>query len=448
MKSQPLFRFVCGLAVVLPLAAHAAPSNIDVRRSPVVRIVQKVRPAVVNISALSIVQAPRRSLFDQLFSGMWGGGEQVQETQALGSGVIIKPSGYVLTNEHVVEGASQIHVTLVDGRELDATLVGSDIENDLALLRLKLPKGTTHLPFLKLVPRHDLMVGETLIAIGNPFGLQSTVTVGVVSALNRTVTSPRSGRTYTDFIQTDASINPGNSGGALVDITGSLAGINTAIIASAQGIGFAIPAARAYRVVEDLLHFGHVRPLWLGAILRSVATRESRAGLLDSGSRGILVRRVFPGSPAAKAGLHRGDLIVAINGRRASSPAQVRTAMASMAPGGVIHLTVLGSRGKVKLNVAPVMPPRDIGQQILRRYLGLVVGNGAQWVVVRRVIPGSPAAATGIEPGDLVLAVHGQRIGSVSDLDKVLRQAPDASSVLLVIGRGQYAYNLTFPLDE
>ncbi len=433
---------------MVPLAASATTSTINVRRSPVVRVVEKVRPAVVNISALSIVQAPRRSLFDQLFSDMWGDGEQVQETQALGSGVIIKPSGYVLTNEHVVEGASQIRVTLVDGRELEATLVGSDVENDLALLRLKLPKGTAHLPFLALQPRHDLMVGETVIAIGNPFGLQSTVTAGVVSALNRTVTSPRSRRTYTDFIQTDASINPGNSGGALVDITGELAGINTAIIASAQGIGFAIPASRAYRVVEDLLHFGHVRPLWLGAILRSVATRENTGGLFDNGSRGILVRRVFPGSPAARAGLHRGDLIVAVDGRRATSPAQIRTAMASLAPGGTIHLTVLGASGKIKIGVAPVMPPPDIGRRILRRYLGLIVGNGARWVVVRRVIPGSPAAKTGIEPGDLVLAVHGQQIGSVSDLDKVLRQAPDASSVLLVIGRGQYAYNLTFPLDE
>ncbi len=442
---------VCSAALVflaLAPAAAATPPASPARRSPVVEVVQKVRPAVVNISALSIVQAPRRTLFDQLFSDLWGDEQPVEEAQSLGSGVIISPSGFVLTNEHVVEGASQIRVTLVDGRELDASLVGSDVENDLALLRLKLPPGGAPLPHLALRARQDLMVGETVIAIGNPFGLQSTVTVGVISALNRTVTSPRSGRTYTDFIQTDASINPGNSGGALVDIAGGLAGINSAIIASAQGIGFAIPARRARRVVDDLLRFGHVRRLWLGAVLRSVAARGSRPGMLPSGSRGVLVRRVLPGSPAARAGLHRGDLIVAVDGRRASSPAQIRTAMASMTPGGRLRLTVLGAGGKTTVTAVVTQPPRDIGERIFRRYLGMEVGDGARWVVVRRVIPGSPAARTGIEPGDLILAVHGRRISSVADLDRIMAQDPDATSVLIVLGRGNYAYNLTFPLDE
>ena len=435
---------ISGLAAAA--TAWTGNEGLSVRRSPVVRVVQEVRPAVVNISALSLVQAPRRTLFDQLFPDIWGDNRPVQEAQALGSGVIISAKGYVLTNEHVVEGASQIRVTLVDGRELEAGLVGSDVENDLALLRLKPTGGTAALPFLHLRARHDLMVGETVIAIGNPFGLQSTVTTGVISALNRTVTSPRSRRTYSDFIQTDASINPGNSGGALVDITGDLVGINTAIIAAAQGIGFAIPATRARRVVDDLLQFGHVRPLWLGAILRGVAA--SGEGLVPQGGRGVLVRRVLPGSPAARAGLHRGDLILRINGRRATSVAQVRTAMASMTPGGRLDLQVLGQNGKRKVTVSPVMPPADIGERILRRYLGLVVADGARWVVVSRVLPGSMAADTGIEPGDQILAVHGERVTSVADLNKVLGQAPDGTSVLLVIGRGDFAYNLTFPLDE
>ena len=425
--------------------AHAQSGS--VRRDAVVRVVEKARPAVVNISAMSIVQVPRRTLFDQLFSDFWGMGPQAQEAQSLGSGVLISSDGYVLTNEHVVEGASAIRATLLDGRALEAEMVGSDVENDLALLKLRRTAGAAPLPFLTLRRRPDLMVGETVVAIGNPFGLQSTVTRGVISALNRTVNSEKSGRTYADFIQTDASINPGNSGGALVDLDGGLAGINTAIIASAQGIGFAIPATRARRVVDDLLKFGHVRRLWLGAVLRPVMAR-GRQVLGQGQTRGLMIRRIFPGSPAAEAGLKRGDLIVKIGGRRAANLAQLRTALANLNPGGTLRLGVVGDQGEVTVSVTPRHAPHDLGTRLFARWLGVQVADSPDGIVIRRVYAGSPAATTGLEPGDLILAVHGRRVTKVSDLDEAVASDPDASSIFLVVGRGRYAYNLTFPLDE
>jgi len=437
------------LAAAGPLCSAAPPAEAggSVRRDAVVRVVEMARPAVVNISAMSIVQVPRRSVFDQLFSDFWGMGPRVREAQSLGSGVLITPDGYVLTNEHVVEGASAIRVTLLDGRTLEAEVVGSDVENDLALLALTLKPGAPPLPHLTLRRRSDLMVGETVVAIGNPFGLQSTVTRGVISALNRTVNSQESGRTYADFIQTDASINPGNSGGALVDLDGGLAGINTAIIASAQGIGFAIPATRARRVVDDLLKFGHVRPLWLGAVLRPVMAHGHR--LFDQGqARGLMVRRVFPGSPAARAGLRRGDLIVTIGGRRAANPAQLRTALATLSPGETLGLSVIGNEGQTTLAVTPRYAPPDLGTRLLARWLGLEVADSPEGVTVRRVETRSTAAQTGLRPGDLILAVHGRRVETVSQLDEAIASDPDAASIFLVVGRGRFAYNLTFPLDE
>ncbi len=429
------------------LAAAATAHGGSLRRDAVVAVVEKARPAVVNISAMSLVQVPRRSLFDQLFPEFWGTGPAVREAQSLGSGVLISPDGLVVTNEHVVEGASEIRVTLVDGRELEAQVVGSDVENDLALLRLDPGEDAAPLPHLALRRRTDLMVGETVVAIGNPFGLESTVTKGVISALNRTVSSRRSGRTYADFVQTDASINPGNSGGALLDLDGGLVGINTAIIESAQGIGFAIPAGRARRVVDDLLRFGHVRPLWLGAVVRPIAAR-GRTLLGDQEGRGLLVRRVLPGSPAEAAGLGRGDLIVRVANRRSADMADLRTVLASAAPGDRIRLEVLDDRGRHPVTVTPRRPPEDLGQRILEAWLGLAVADGARGVVVDRVRPGSPAAETGLEPGDRILAVHGRRVASVADLNEVMAADPDAPSLLLVVGRGRWAYNLTFPLDE
>src|SRR5882757_8022010 len=207
-------------------------------RTPVVAVVEKIAPAVVNISAESTVRSA------DPFFGMFGLGTE-RQAQSLGSGFIIDRNGIVVTNAHVIEGASRITVTLLDGREIEADLLGSDRDADIAVLKVK----STGLPAIPLGRSSDLMIGETVIAIGNPFGLSNTVTTGVLSAVGRTIPSERGERLFTDFLQTDASINPGNSGGPLVNILGDVIGINSAIVSGANGIGFAIPADRARRVV-------------------------------------------------------------------------------------------------------------------------------------------------------------------------------------------------------
>src|SRR5204863_10077631 len=219
---------------------------------------ERVSLAVVNVSAESIVRE-----VDPFFGGMLGPSRR-RKTQSLGSGLIIDAAGVVLTNAHVIEGASRIVVTTLDGRELEADVLGSDRDADLAVLKV----DGKNLPARPLGRSGDLMIGETVIAIGNPFGLSHTVTTGVVSALNRSLNTD--GRTYTDFIQTDASINPGNSGGPLLNIRGELIGVNTAIYGKAQGIGFAIPVDRVHRVMGDLVSFGEVRRAWVGLTVQDL----------------------------------------------------------------------------------------------------------------------------------------------------------------------------------
>jgi len=214
---------------------------------------------VVNISAEQTVRR-RTSLLDEFFG--FEGPSRRYKTQSLGSGVIINAQGVILTNDHVVSGASRIIATTKSGEEYECDVVGSDQDNDVAVLRIKGTHGT--LPAIAMGSSADILIGETVVAIGNPFGLSNTVTAGVVSALGRTVPEENHGRVFTDFIQTDASINPGNSGGPLVNIDGQLIGINTAIVGGATGIGFAIPIDRARRIVDDLLHYGSVRPAWIG----------------------------------------------------------------------------------------------------------------------------------------------------------------------------------------
>ncbi len=247
----------------------AAGSGRATRRNAVVVAVEHVGPAIVNISTEVRIRNPYYGFGDifDWFRGFRPRGDRYVEN-ALGSGVIVDPDGYVLTNDHVVAQADRIIVTLADGRQIGARLVGSDRTSDLAVLRLEEDGPWPSVPMGR---SDDLMIGETVIAIGNPFGLQNTVTVGVVSALGRTLESDRaSGEAFSDFIQTDAAINPGNSGGALLNINGELIGINTQIVASGQNLGFAIPIDRARKVFDELVHYGRVRPMWTGLVVEEL----------------------------------------------------------------------------------------------------------------------------------------------------------------------------------
>ena len=427
------------LMVVLGIAAAAAAESL--RRTPVVQVVQRVRGAVVNLNARQVVTVRPRSIFGDLFPEFGAGGPQVYTSQSLGSGVLISPDGLIVTNEHVIEGAAEIKVRFVDGKSEEAEVIGSDADSDLAILRV----ASRGRPSLPLADQDDSMIGETMIAIGNPLGLENTVTVGVLSARDRTVTSPDTHRVYTDFLQTDASINPGNSGGALVDLDGRLVGINTAIIGDAQGIGFAIPAKRVRRVVDDLLRYGHVQAAWLGMF---VANRDERGGGRRGEAAGVEVTDVFPASPAGEAGVRRGDVLLAGNGRAITGRDDFTTLLAQLAPGNQATFELAGRGGPRAVTMRATRPPSDLGEQVLQRFVGVGLTERGGRVVIGRVASGSRADEAGLARGDVVLQVNGQRVASVAEIDRIVARQYARSSLLLVIQRGAFAYQLPFPMSS
>jgi len=424
------------LAAGLPTAVAAQTAS--PRRTPVVAVVERVSPSVVNISAESTVRE-----VDPFFGNFFGGSRQ-RKSQSLGSGLIIDASGLVVTNEHVIEGASRILVTTLDGRELEATVLGSDRDADLAVLKVA-AKG---LPATPLGKSANLLMGETVVAVGNPFGLSHTVTTGVLSARGRTVGGSGGGgrrALFTDFLQTDASINPGNSGGPLVNLDGQVIGINTAIIQGASGIGFAIPADRAQRVVDDLLRFGELQPLWLGMRLMTIdpelAAREGYAV-----AHGVLVERVDDGSPAARAGVLSGDLVTAVDGRPVAAREDLSTAYYSVPPATPLLLELRRGKETLKFAVAAIRPPQGMGLRLLESSVGLRVEVQRGRLVVASVARGSAADERGLEPGDVVLGANGNEVADAEALGREVLRGFDRGGLLLVVQRGRFAYNLSFPL--
>lgn len=432
MKSTRLALVFGALAAALPLAATGGR---DERRTPIVAAVEKIGPSVVNISAEHVVQQRPNPL--DLFFGD-DARPRTSRSESLGSGVVIAP-GVVVTNDHVISGASRIWVTTSDGRELVAKLEGADADNDRAVLSVD-PKG---LKPVVLGTTADLMIGETVIAIGNPFGLSNTVTSGIVSAVHRTVQG-ESGRNYTDFLQTDAAINPGNSGGALVNVLGELIGINTAIVGGANTIGFAIPIDRARRVADDLLNYKEVKTVWVG--LRGTTAAPTNARPLARG-QGLRVRSVWPGSPAAKAGLVPGDVVVVLDGRVVESREDFDTALASVGPGRVLALSYRREGVVHSTGVTTEPTPEDLGLDVLRREIGLAFKETHGGLMVVSVLGRSPAAAKGLERGDVVLAVNNVKVRTLDDLSKAVENGYSRSSLVLSVLRDPYVYNLTFGLE-
>src|SRR5687767_10991557 len=342
LRTSALFAFLilnCKPAAesqpVRPAQNTIPPTVGAARRTPIVVVAHNVLPTVVNIQTEATI---RRRAVDPFFDpfGFFGNRERAYTSQSLGSGFVWSSDGIVVTNNHVVEGASRIIVNFNNGTQLPAKLLGVDPDSDLAVLRVE-GKSFTAAP---VGTSSDLMIGETVVAVGNPFGLSGTVTTGVVSALGRSVPSQEQGRTFTDFIQTDASINPGNSGGPLLNIEGKVVGINVAIYANAQGIGFAIPVDRAKKVIEDLLRYGAVHSAWIGAVTATLTPEEARRQDLAI-PRGAIVVRVFDGSPAAAAGLRVGDVITTVDGRAVDSRESFSTATATATTGTPLMLSVL-----------------------------------------------------------------------------------------------------------
>jgi serine protease Do len=411
-----------------------------VRRTPVVVVAHDVLPAVVNIQTEATI---RRREVDPFFDpfGIFGGGNREYHTQSLGSGFVWSADGTIVTNNHVVEGASSISVNFNDGSKLPAKLIGVDPDSDVAVLRV----DAKNLATAPIGTSSDLMIGESVVAVGNPFGLSGTVTTGVVSALGRSVPSKEQGRTFTDFIQTDASINPGNSGGPLLNIEGKVIGINTAIYANAQGIGFAIPVDRARKVVQDILRYGQVRNAWIGAVTSTLTPEEAKRTGVQARS-GALVSRVFGGSPAAAAGLQQGDVITAVDGHAVDSRESFSTLTATSAPGQSIPLTVMRGSATRNVTVRAAEPPRDLGLRILWDIAGVRVGEGNRGVVIDEIARGSRSERIGVQAGDAIVGVNGEAVQSIDDVSKALANSAERSSVVLNVLHGGVIYGLTYPM--
>ncbi len=404
-------------------------------------LVKRVAPAVVNIYAKRVVQT-RRSPFldDPFFRRFFGddflGRRQNRVQNSLGSGVILRAEGIVITNNHVIEKAQQITVVLSDRREFDAEVVLADERTDLAVLRVD--TGGEKLPFLEFRNSDELEVGDLVLAIGNPFGVGQTVTSGIVSALAR---AARGVSDYSFFIQTDAAINPGNSGGALVTMDGKLVGINTAIYSrsgGSLGIGFAIPSNMVATVVNSAVKGAKVVRPWFGAAGQEV-TADVAASLGLRRPVGVIVSDIYPRGPAERAGLRVGDVVVAINRREVANPRALRFRIATLSPGTSATLDVLRGGKTLKLElrlvVAPEDPPRKVTRLRGRHPLaGATVANLSpalaeemsfdsmrRGVIVLGVRRGSLANRFGISPGDIVLRVNGKEIGTVAQLEKVVR---------------------------
>ncbi|MBB2777592.1 UNVERIFIED_ORG: Do/DeqQ family serine protease [Comamonas terrigena] len=310
---------------------------------------QKAMPAVVSINTSKEVRHPRSN--DPWFQFFFGDVGPQQQT-GLGSGVIVSPAGYILTNNHVVEGADQIAVTLADGRMANASIIGTDPETDLAVLKVELDK----LPVIVLGNSDHAVVGDTVLAIGNPFGVGQTVTSGIVSALGRKELGIN---TFENFIQTDAAINPGNSGGALVDVNGNLLGINTAIYSrsgGSMGIGFAIPVSIAKLVLDGIVKDGKVTRGWIG-----VEPNELSPELAETfgakASQGVIITGVLQDAPAARAGMLPGDVITAVQGQVVRNVAEMMTAVAALPPGQVAEFAVLRNGSETTLSITPGVRP-------------------------------------------------------------------------------------------
>jgi len=432
---RPFLVVALGL-LVLP-AARAASAQ---RRSPVVDVVQKVARAVVFIGTEQVVDRRMRGTpLEEFFLGD-GRRTQRRTVQSLGSGVIIDPSGTIVTNDHVIRGASAVHAVLADGRQIDAEVVGADAQNDLAVLRIQ---SKTPLPAAKLGTSSDLMIGETVVAIGSPFGLTKTVTSGVLSAMGRSFKA--NDQLYIDFLQTDAAINPGNSGGPLLNLDGEVVGINTAIFSGAQGIGFAIPVDKVRRIVQELKSFGKVRPAWVGINAMDLTAAAARKLGWDR-SDGVLVESVDPGSPAAQAGVHPGDIVAELGGSPVKDADELQARLRGYPARAAMPLVLFRDGQSVQVTVTPTEFPPEQADAFAWDRLGLRLAPSGGTLAVSAVRKESQADAFGIDRGDLIVRLNNVALDSPGTFREALISARHARSVLLVVRRAGRNYLVTFRL--
>jgi serine protease Do len=429
-------------------------------------VAEAVKPSVVNISTTSTVTvdgSPFGDMFNDPFFRRFfgdqfdhpGGGKQKQRSSALGSGVIVSGNGYILTNNHVIKDADEIKVLLTDKREFKGKVIGSDPKTDLAIVKI----DARDLPVLPFGDSNALKTGDVVFAVGNPFGLNQTITMGIVSAVGRSNVGIAD---YEDFIQTDAAINPGNSGGALVSSDGRLVGINTAIFSTSggyMGIGFAIPSNMARSVMDSIIKHGKVIRGWFGVSIQNL-TKDLADEFGVKEQQGALVSDVMKGSPAEKAGIRRSDVIIAFNGKRVADAAALRNMVADTQPGSAAAVTVIRDKEEKTLTVTLGEMPADAGKSVrkaerenalkgvsvqdltpdLRKRLK--IDEDVAGVVVADIESGSPAQGV-LARGDVIQQVNQRDVASSAEFEKLLAGLGAKDTVLLLIYRHGGAIYLT-----
>jgi Do/DeqQ family serine protease len=445
-----LLRLCCFTIVLLTSPLHAAlPAAVDGQPLPsLAPMLERTTSAVVNVSSKTRVQVRNPFFDDPFFRRFFDMPDVPQERvqQSLGSGVIVDAArGLVLTNNHVIERADEVTVTLHDGRTLNAEIIGRDPDTDVAVVRIT----ADNLTALPLADSDRLRVGDFVVAIGNPFGLGQAVTSGIVSALGR---SGLRGLGYQNFIQTDASINPGNSGGALVNLRGELVGINTAIFSPSGGnigIGFAIPSNLARNVMNQLIAYGEVKRGSLGVQTQDLDARLARALDLEEG-RGAVVTQVVPDSPADAAGLQAGDVIVKIDGKVIASADELANVEGLLPIGKPLALDYIraGRQQSTRLTLIASSAQQLAGEKLDARLAGARFGElsqrekqaGIKGIKVLSVSDASVAARNGLEAGDIIFGVNRYEVGSLADVSKLLAKQP--RQILFSLYRGRRAYYL------
>lgn len=440
------------------MPAQNGPSNF-------ISLIKKDKPFVVNIRTTQVVkggpfqmyQSPfgnQQNPFGNFFKNFFNNVPQSTYTEeSLGSGVIISKNGYIITNNHVIAGASKIYVKLYDGKTLKAKVIGKDPQVDLALLKIN---DGNNLPAAILGDSSKSQIGEWVLAIGNPFGLGWTVTNGIISAKGRAIGGP-----YEDFIQTNAAINPGNSGGPLINMKGQVIGINTAIIKGAQGIGFSIPINVVNQVLPEL-ESGKITRGWLGIEIQKITPSLKKVFNLET-TRGALVSSVLPNSPAAKAGLKKGDVIIRFNGKKVREISQLPWLVGNITPGKTVPLEIIrhGKREKLMIKVGNWNSSSNTFNQktkkVSAKKLGITVvpltpqnmqsygiQKGHRGVIVSKVVPGGVGQRIGIMPGDVIESINHHIINNIKDYVNEISKAEKSKQFLFYIRRGNMKLYLAY----
>ena len=452
---------------VVQLEAPLVPASVPVVSNTFRQVAAAVRPAVININTVSTVRSPLagpRSPFEEFFGEeflrRFFGEPRERIQRSLGTGVIVDPSGIALTNAHVVEGASEIEVVTVEGKKFKAKVVGADAKSDLAVLRLQ---NSGRFPAARLGDSDNVEVGDWVLAIGSPFGLEQTVTAGIISAKGRVIGQGP----FDDFLQTDAAINPGNSGGPLVNMAGEVIGINTAILSrtgGSVGIGFAIPINLAKKIYTELITRGKVARGWLGVSVQPLTSDLARSFGAKEES-GVLVADVVEGSPAQKGGLQSGDIIMEFDGKKIATPSDLQRAVGLTQPAKAVKVRLFRDRAErtieVQIGEAPDEPQAREGAPAegktllgldvkpvtpeIARQLGL---KSVEGVVVAAVEAGAPADVAGVQPGDIIREVNRKRVRGLADFERLVRSLKEGDRVMLLLQRGTAALFVAFTIGR